>query len=187
MVWALHLQATMRNLALSSMLVTAALVAPAHAGKDKSERVATVTRTAAERSDAQLSTGSLGITGRPARKDVFLEASEVAAEVRPYSPEIARCYLDRLDDVRRAGRLDLTFVIGRDGHVVSLGAKAPGLPSRTVERVSSCIREAIDGLVFPVRRSDTTAIVPYFFQHTNTPGGGPQLSCWNPKGCHVEK
>src|SRR5678815_4522901 len=104
MVWALHLQATMRNLALSSLLVTAAIVAPAHAGKDKSERVAVVTRAAAERSGAQLSTGSLGITGRPVRNDVFLEASEVAAEVRPYSPAIERCYLDRLGDVRRAGR-----------------------------------------------------------------------------------
>ena len=188
-VWALHLQAAMRNLALSSLLVTAALVVPAHADRKdiKSERVAAVTGAAAERSGAQLSTGQLGITGRPARKDVFLDASEVFAEVRPYSPAIERCYLDRLGDVRRAGRLDLTFVIGRDGHVVSLGATAPGLPARTVERVSSCIREAIDGLVFPTRRSDTTAIVPYFFQHTNTPGGGPQLSCWNPKGCHVDR
>ncbi|HEY6179374.1 MAG TPA: hypothetical protein VIX73_33195 [Kofleriaceae bacterium] len=177
----------MRNLALSSLLVTAALVAPAHADRKdiKADRVAAATA-GTERTGAQLSTGRLDITG-PARKDVFLEASEVAAEVRPYSPAIERCYLERLGDVRHAGRLDLTFVIGRDGHVVSLGAKAPGLPARTVERVSSCIHEAIDGLVFPVRRSDTTAIVPYYFQHTNTPGGGPQLSCWKPKGCHVDK
>ena len=39
-------------------------------------------------------------------------------------------------------------------------------------------------LRFPERRNDTTATVPYYFQHTNTPGGGPQESCWNPKGRH---
>jgi hypothetical protein len=138
-----------------------------------------------ERGAGSLTTGELGLTGvRGARKDAFLEASEVAAEVRPYAPDIERCYLDRLGDVRRAGRLDLTFVIGRDGHVVSLDAAAPGLPARTVRQVAACIREAVDPIHFPARRGDTTAIVPYLFQHTNTPGGGPQLSCWNPKGCH---
>src|SRR6185295_498063 len=102
MVWALHIQGTMRNLALSSLLVTTALVAPAHADRKdiKSERVAAATASGAERGGASLSTGELGITGRPVRRDVFLEASEVAAEVRPYSPAIERCYLDRLDDVR---------------------------------------------------------------------------------------
>src|SRR5262245_3850150 len=105
----------MRNLALSSLLVIGALVAPAHA-----ERKTRVT---------SLTTGELGITGRGERKEAFLEAREVATEVRTYSEDIQRCYLDRLGDVRRAGKLDLTFVIGRDGHVVSLHADAPGLPA----------------------------------------------------------
>ena len=51
--------------------------------------------------------------------------------------------------------------------------------------MAACIREAVEVVKFPARRNDTTAIVPYFFQHTNTPGGGPQLSCWDPKGCHT--
>ncbi len=131
-----------------------------------------------ERGATSLTTGELGLTGtRAARKDAFLEASEVAAEVRPYAPDIERCYLDRLGDVHRAGRLDLTFVIGRDGHVVSLDAAAPGLPARTAHQVAACIREAVDPIHFPARRADTTAIVPYLFQYTNAPGGGPQLSC----------
>src|SRR5207248_2075962 len=135
----------MRNLALSSWLLIGALVAPARA----------------DRKDIVKPSES---TGSPAaaRDAVFLEASEVAADVRAYSPAIERCYLDRLGDVRRAGRLDLRFVIGRDGHVVSLGATAPGLPSRTVQRVSSCIRDAIDGLQFPARRSSPTASVPCY-------------------------
>jgi hypothetical protein len=112
-----------------------------------------------------------------------LEAREVAAEVRPYAPEIQRCYRDHLGDVRRAGRLDVTLVIGRDGYLVSLKTAAPGLPGRSARRIESCIREALDPLHFPARRNATTAVVPYYFQHTEATGGGPQLSCWNPRGC----
>lgn len=177
----------MRNLALITVLGSAALAAPARA--DRKDIVAPTARVAAAgstpRTDRAALTGEHGITGRAPRGDAFLEAREVAAEVRPYAPEIERCYLDRLDDVHRAGRLDLTLVIGRDGHLVSLHTAAPGLPARTVERVAACIREAVEVVHFPERRNDTTAIVPYFFQYTSTPGGGPQLSCWDPKGCHA--
>lgn len=176
---------------LASLLVLGALAAPAQAEhKDVArprERVAAAAAAVVhtERGGTSLTTGDLGLTGaRAGRKDAFLEAHEIAAEVTPYAPDIERCYLDRLGDVRRAGRLDLTFVIGRDGHVVSLDAAAPGLPARTVRQMESCIREAVDAVHFPERRNDTTAIVPYYFQHTSTPGGGPQLSCWNPRGCH---
>lgn len=176
---------------LALLLVLGAASTPARAehkdtGKPR-ERIAAAAAAAVrtESGGASLTTGELRLTGiRAARQAAFLDASEIAAQVRPYAPDIERCYLDRLDDVRRAGRLDLTFVIGRDGHVVSLDAAAPGLPSRTVHQVATCIREALDPIHFPARRSDTTAIVPYLFQHTNTPGIGPQLSCWNPKGCH---
>jgi len=155
--------------------VVAVLGAPAQADR----------RVAAANPGAALTTGELRITSAPRapRTPAFLDARQVAAEVRPYAPEIERCYLDHLGDVRRAGRLDLTFVIGRDGHVVSLAAAAADLPSRTAHRVESCIRDAIDALHFPARRNDTTAVVPYYFQHTDAPGGGPQLSCWNPNGC----
>lgn len=176
---------------LAALLALGALAAPARAERKDAakprERIAAAAAAAVHATASggpTLATGSLGLTGaRPARKAVFLEAREIAAEVRPYASDIERCYLDRLDDVRRAGRLDLTFVIGRDGRVVSLDAAAPGLPSRTVRQMAICIREAVDPIHFPERRSDTTAIVPYYFQHTSTPGGGPQLSCWDPRGC----
>jgi hypothetical protein len=143
---------------------------------------------------AALATGDLRLTGamRPElveravpadRKAPFLAAGEIAAEVRPFAPEIERCYLERLGDPRRAGHLDLTLVIGRDGAVVSVSAAAPGLPSRTAHQVESCIRGAVETLHFPERRNDTTAVVPYYFQRTSAPGAGPQLSCWNPRGC----
>jgi hypothetical protein len=205
-VWRVQLLAYMRittspmclasSSSLASLLVLGALAAPARAEHDDAarsrERVAAATAAAASvhtERGGSLTTGELGLTGvRGARNGAgsvaFLEATEVAAEVRPYAPDIERCYLDRLGDARLAGRLDLTFVIGRDGHVVSLDAAAPGLPARTVRQMASCIREAVDPIHFPARRGDTTAIVPYLFQHTNAPGGGPQLSCWNPRGCH---
>lgn len=176
-------------LSLGSWLVVGVLVAPAQADHKElarsSDRVAARAAARTERDGTSLTTGDVRFTGpsRAARKDAFLEAGEVAAEVRPYAPAIERCYVDRLGDVRRAGRLDLTFVIGRDGYVVSLAAAAPGLPARTARKVESCIREAVEAVHFPARRNDTTAIVPYYFQHTQTPGGGPQLSCWNPRGC----
>jgi len=179
----------MRNLALCSVLVLGTLVAPARADRKeliKSPEQVSGATAGAERIGASLTTGNLGITGqtRTARRDPFLSAGEVAAEVRPYLPEIERCYLERLGDLRQAGHLDLTFVIGRDGTVVSIAAAAPGLPVRTVRRVESCIRDAVDALHFPARRNDTTAIVPYYFQRIDAPGAGPQPSCWNPKGCH---
>jgi hypothetical protein len=179
----------MRTLALSSVLVLGALVAPARADREElvssPEQGATATARA-ERTGASLTTGNLSFTGqtRTTRKAPFLSAGEVAAEVRPYAPEIERCYLERLDDRRQAGHLHLTFVIGRDGTVVSIAAAAPGLPARAAHRVESCIREAVDALHFPARRNDTTAIMPYYFQYTDAPGAGPQPSCWNPKGCH---
>jgi len=174
---------------LASLLVLGALAAPAwaeprDAGRPR-ERVAAAAAAVHTERGASLATGELGLTGaRGARSPGSLAATEVAAEVRPYGPDIERCYLERLGDLRRAGRLDLTFVIGRDGYVVSLDAAAPGLPTRTVRQMASCIREAIDPIHFPARRADTTAIVPYFFQYTSAPGSGPQLSCWNPSGCH---
>lgn len=201
MVWRVQLSAYMRistspvrlasSGSLASLLTLGLLAAPAWAEhKDAARSRERVAATAAEavrpeRGAGSLSTGEVGLTGvRAARKDASLEASEIATEVRPYAPDIERCYLDRLDDVRHAGRLALTFVIGRDGHVVSLDAAAPGLPGRTVHQMAACIRDVVAPIHFPARRANTTAIVPYFFQHTNTPGGGPQLSCWNPKGCH---
>lgn len=175
----------MRISTLSPLFVVGALVTPARADHKSPEQVATLAPSRAERTGPASIAGDLGIPGaRAARKDPFLSAREVAAEVRPYAPEIVRCYTERLDDVRRAGHLDLTLVIGRDGSIVSLSAAAPSLPARTARKVEACIREAASALHFPARRNDTTAVVPYYFQHTETPGGGPQLSCWNPKGCH---
>ena len=36
-----------------------------------------------------------------------------------------------------------------------------------------------------MRKTFTTATIPYFFQRTAAPNAGPQLSCWDPKGCRT--
>ena len=46
------------------------------------------------------------------------------------------------------------------------------------------MKALVSELTFPARRSPTTAVIPYFYQHTAAPNAGPQLSCWDPKGCH---
>ncbi len=119
----------------------------------------------------------------PAPKEPFLSAHEIAAAVSPHGPEIKQCYLDSVTNARRAGQLDLRFVLGRDGSVRSVQAEAAGLPAKTTHKIEACIREVIEEVQFPPRRNDTTAVVPYFFQRTAAPNAGPQPSCWNPKGC----
>lgn len=117
------------------------------------------------------------------RLEPFLEPAEITAEVKPYASTVERCYLARLGETRRAGKLDLRLLIGRDGSVVSVTVTADGLSSRSARKTGECIREVIAGLRFPARRNDTIAVVPYYFQRTEAPGAGPQLSCWSPRGC----
>jgi hypothetical protein len=119
----------------------------------------------------------------PARQERYLSSDAVNALVAPHAPDVARCYVTSVDESRRGGRLELTFVIGRRGDVRSLRASAAGVPARSLRRVESCVREVVRDVEFPARRAETTAVVPYFFQKTQSPGAGPQHSCWNPKGC----
>ena len=121
--------------------------------------------------------------GRPARKPMSLAASEIAAAVAPHAREIQRCYTDELGDARGAGHLELTLVIAYTGRVRSAKASVPGLPARSTTRMASCMRTALAAARFPERRSDTMAVLPYFFQKTEAPAAGPQFSCWDRKGC----
>ena len=186
----------MRISALSSTLLVGtlfALATPAHAER-KAPRVA-ANQVAAinppgspreERPRPSLSTGDLALTGKAdgaAPQEALLSAGEITALVAPHAPEIERCYLDGIGASQRPGHLDLTFMIGRDGNVFSLKAAAAGVPAKVVAKIETCVRNAVDGIQFPARRSDTTAIVPYFFQKTNAPNAGPVMSCWNPRGC----
>jgi hypothetical protein len=175
--------------ALSSFLLLVAFVGAAHADrKDRSAFRPAVATLGGDRTTGRgsaLSTGDLALTGpaRAARPASSLTAREITAQVAPHAPEIERCYLDRLGNARRGGKLDLTVVIARDGSVQSLRAASLGLPATAAHKVEACIHEIVETVQFPARRGDTTAVVPYVFQKTDAPGAGPLPSCWNPKGC----
>ena len=201
----------MRITALSSVVaigVVGALSHPALADRKKPvvatrELAALVNPARTPVPGAGLSTGELGITARaPARADTaadstvaasgpalrerperYLTTSDVAIVVGDRSADIERCYTDAMGAARRGGKLDVMFTIARNGSVLSVDTAAPGLSPVAAHHMHTCIRTAVEGLAFPARRNDTTAIVPYYFQRTEAPNAGPQFSCWNPKGC----
>jgi hypothetical protein len=112
-----------------------------------------------------------------------LEAAEVSAQMKPYGEAINHCYLDVARDVRGAGKLEITLTIHRTGKLDAVDVATPGLPARLGKRVAGCVKSLVEDASFPARKSSTTAIVPFFYQHTAAPNSGPQLSCWNPRGC----
>jgi hypothetical protein len=122
----------------------------------------------------------------PALADKGLTADEVQAQLKPVAAEIERCYMDRTADVRGAGHLDLVLSVSRYGIVEHLDVKTPGLAAKLAKDIDGCVRAAVAPVAFPTRKTFTTATVPYFFQRTAAPNAGPQLSCWNPAGCHAK-
>ncbi|MBL0217505.1 MAG: hypothetical protein IPQ07_26980 [Myxococcales bacterium] len=117
-------------------------------------------------------------------KPLSLSAADVSGQLAPYAEQIEHCYLDRTPDVRGAGQLQLVLTVTRHGSLEALEIKTPGLAAKLAKQIDGCIRETIETVAFPARRTFTTATVPYFFQRTLAPNAGPQLSCWDPKGCH---
>lgn len=113
-----------------------------------------------------------------------LSAQDVEAQLKPVSSQIESCYLERTADVHGAGHLDLVLTVSRHGILENLAVKTPGLSPKLAKQIDGCVRQTIAQVSFPAKRVTTTATVPYFFQRTAAPNAGPQLSCWNPNGCH---
>jgi hypothetical protein len=117
------------------------------------------------------------------KKERSLTVDEVQAQVQPYLGQVEKCYVDAARDIRGAGHLDLAITIRWDGTVAQISSDTPGVPAKVWKQIDTCVRATLDTVRFPQRRADTTAVVPYFFQHTWAPNSGPQESCWSPKGC----
>jgi len=113
-----------------------------------------------------------------------LSAEDVQATLKPVTVEIERCYMERTPDVRGAGRMELVLTVSRHGVLEHLDVKTPGLATKLAKDIDGCVRTTVATVAFPARKMFTTATVPYFFQRTAAPNSGPQLSCWDPKGCH---
>ena len=155
----------MRTSWLSSMILVASLAAPlvASVGAARAER-----RGPAER------------VGGP---DRTLTLAEVEAQVKPVSAEISRCYLDAAAGTRAGGELRVQLDIHRRGKLDAVSVAAPGLPAKLLRKVELCVRGLVEPIEFPARRAPTTAVVPFYFQRTDAPNAGPQLTCWSPRGC----
>lgn len=117
-------------------------------------------------------------------KPLSLSPSDVTSQLAPYTDRIEHCYLDRTTEIRGAGQLELVLTVTRHGALEALAVKTPGLTARLAKQIDGCVRETLEDARFPARRTFTTATVPFFFQRTLAPNAGPQLSCWDPKGCH---
>ena len=121
------------------------------------------------------------VRAEPARE---LSSNAVSERVDAVYPELRRCYVDTAGDVRGAGHLDVTLGIARHGSLFSVDVSTPDLPRQLAKKIDACVRAAVAELRFPTSRRDTTAVVPFYFQHTFARGAGPAYSCWNPNGCH---
>lgn len=127
----------------------------------------------------------LAATAAADPKPRALTAADVSTQLAPFADQIEHCYLDRTADVRGAGQLEIVLTVTRHGSVESLDVKTPGLAVKLAKQIDGCIRETIQGVAFPARKTFTTATVPFFFQRTAAPNAGPQPSCWDPKGCRT--
>lgn len=140
--------------------------------------LALLSTTALAHADAKRSAAE-PVTPRP----YALSIGDVTAEVKPFHDAIGTCYIAALGDTRGAGHLDLVFTISRHGIVQQLDIIAPGLAAKQTKQIEACVRPVLANVAFPSRRTHTTARVPFFYQRTAAPNSGPQLSCWDPKGC----
>lgn len=126
----------------------------------------------------------IAMTGPALADDRALSAADVQAALKPIGNEIERCYMDRTAEIQGAGHLALVLTVSKHGILENVAVKTPGLAPKLAKQIDGCVRREVAAVQFPSRHTETTATVPYFFQHTAAPGAGPQLSCWDPAGCH---
>lgn len=121
---------------------------------------------------------------RPDAAERGLTKDQIERYAAPYFPEIRACYVSYGRWSRNStGELTLRIVVHRNGGIHELAIEAPGVAGANLRELTRCIRNTVENWRFPVRRDFTTAILPYYLMHLDLPSAGPQLSCWNPKGC----
>lgn len=123
------------------------------------------------------------ISFQPAYADEYgLGRAELNKVLEPLRSSINRCYLASAGEL--GGRMDLTLEISRYGSLHDIDVSTPNLRNKSVARkISACVKGVVKQLTFPKRKASTTAKFSYVFHKTRAPGDGPQLSCWNPRGC----
>jgi len=111
-----------------------------------------------------------------------LSQAEIDARLKPVSAEISRCYHEATGGAH-GGKLVVELGIHRRGSLDTVAVQTPGLPAKLARKVEACVRDIVEPLEFPARRTSTSAVIPFLFHRAEAPGAGPQLSCWSPRGC----
>ncbi len=111
-----------------------------------------------------------------------LSADQVQHYAGAYLRNVRDCYVATAQDVPAAtGELTLQVMVMRSGDALVERVNAPGITGKRLGTLISCVAQEVNTWHFPIARNDTVAILPYVFHKTR--GAGPQLSCWNPRGC----
>lgn len=113
-----------------------------------------------------------------------LTKEQIERYAATYFPDVRACYIAHGRSSRNStGVLTLRIVVHRSGGIHEFAIDAPGVIGANLRELTRCVRKTVETWRFPVRRDFTTAVLPYYFLHLDLPWAGPQLSCWNPRGC----
>ena len=112
-----------------------------------------------------------------------LERTEVNKVLEPLRSDINSCYLANAGEV--GGRMELMLEISPYGSLYDTDVSTPDLRNKPLvaQKISACVKGIVKQLTFPKRKVLTVAKFSYVLHKTHAPGDGPQLSCWNPRGC----
>ncbi len=85
--------------------------------------------------------------------------------IRDHVSEVQRCYQVELDkNENREGRVQVNFIIGRDGKVTQSKLEQSTLGSSSVEK---CIVNAVRSWQFPMPKSNPVVVTyPFILKHT---------------------
>lgn len=103
-----------------------------------------------------------------------LTAQELLKYFEPYVADVRQCYVTNAG--RAEGKLRLELVIHRDGSVFRFDFAAPGVTGTAQTKLGTCLSALSKAWHFPVRRSFTTAVIPFAFKRV-TPPDKPRSTC----------
>ncbi|MEO7731909.1 MAG: hypothetical protein ABIY55_13110 [Kofleriaceae bacterium] len=115
--------------------------------------------------------------------ETTLGAKDLQHYFAPYVPGVRTCYLANARSKAADGTLRLELIVHPSGSIYKFGFAAPGVDPPWLGKLDACLRKLALTWHLPVRTRFTTAVLPFLFVKTTSPGAGPIESCWDPRGC----
>ncbi|MEO8702165.1 MAG: hypothetical protein ABI867_19130 [Kofleriaceae bacterium] len=115
--------------------------------------------------------------------DATLTAQDVQRYFAPHLASVRSCYLAHGRGKRADGSVRLELIIHPNGSIYRFDLVAPGVDAPWLGKLDRCLRALVPTWHLPPRKGFTTAIIPFLFHKTSSPGAGPIESCWDPRGC----